>query len=95
MSANQTTDDRRTAEQSPITVRMDGLAERLDTIVESSEFDNRSDAIREAVDRLVTEHECKQRLTEQGETPPPNLDGVIDRAPDSHPLRTDGPGESA
>lgn len=90
MSAQTQTDDRRTADEpTRVTIRMDDLADRVDALAEESdEFENRSEVLREAARRLVTEHECKQRL-EDADGVPPNLGGVVDRAPDSHPM-TDG-----
>jgi len=95
MTAHTTRDDRRTAEKTPTTVRLHDLAERAEALVDddSTEFDTVSDVLREGVRRLVTEHECRQRLTEEGETPP-NLDGVVERAPNNHPLTATG-GEDA
>jgi len=99
MSAHTTADDRRTADQSPTTVRLDDLADRAEALVEddTTEFDTLSDVLREGVRRLVTRHECEQRLTAQGETHedvPANLDAVVERSPDTHPMRADG-GEDA
>ena len=106
MTAHTTRDDDTTAEQGPTTVRLDDLRDRADDLVEddTTEFESRSDLIREGVRRLVTEAECRRRLTVQGvsggetetEDVPANLDPVVDRAADhTHPLRADGSGESA
>lgn len=92
----QTTNDDRNADEQPTPVRLDDLRERAEALAEddSTEFENRSEVIREGVRRLVTEHECKQRLHTDEGVSAPNLDAVVERAPNRHPLTTDG-GEDA
>jgi len=98
MSAQHTPDDERTDTNPPIAIRLGTLRERIDRIVddEATDYDNRSELIREAARQLVTRHEVRDRLDQtDDEDVPENLDAVIERAPDTHPLRADGSGESA
>lgn len=89
MTDHKTTQRRTTA---PSTVRLHDLRPRAEDVVEDdrTEFANLSELVREAVRQIVTDYECRDRLTEDGESlDAANLDPVIDRAPDVHPI-TDG-----